>query len=80
MNTLGCRLMVACLNNQIDSVRLLRKYGADFYLADNGGSTAIHWATDARSVKLIDFLAESGADLNVQDSSQARWTPLIRCG
>ena len=74
------RLMVACTADILDSVRILRQHNADYYIFDNGGCTAIHWAVDARSVKLLDWMAQDKADFNVKDRGHGGWTPLIRCG
>ena len=72
--------MVACTADQLDSVRTLRQHNADYYIYDNGGCTAIHWAVDARSIKLLDWMAKDNADFNVKDHGNGGWTPLIRCG
>ena len=72
--------MVACTANMVDSVQLLRKYNARYDIYDKGGCTAIHWAVDSRSVKLLDWMASDNADFNVRDRGNGGWSPLIRCG
>ena len=72
--------MVACTSKILGSVQALRKHNADYNLYDNGGCTAIHWAVDSCDVKMLEWMAEDGADFNIRDRGQGGWTPLIRCG
>jgi ankyrin repeat protein len=72
--------MAAVTANQLEAVQLLRKNGADYYIYDNGGCTAVHWAVDAKNVKMLDWMATDGVDFNIKDKGPGGWTPLIRCG
>ena len=71
--------MLACFAGQLDCIKHLRKYGAKYDEFDKGGSSPIHWAVDGGSVKLLDWMIEDGADVNLKDSKTGV-TPLIRCG
>ncbi|KAK7483237.1 hypothetical protein BaRGS_00025530, partial [Batillaria attramentaria] len=72
-------LMMVCAAGKLEPVKVLRKHGARYDLFDNGGCAPIHWAVDGNNVKLIEWMAEDGADLNLTDKGHGRWTPLIRC-
>jgi ankyrin repeat protein len=71
--------MLACYAGQLECVKILRKYGAKYDDFDRGGSAPIHWAVDGGNVKLLDWMIEDGADVNLRDLNSL-WTPLIRCG
>ncbi|XP_060595166.1 fibronectin type 3 and ankyrin repeat domains protein 1-like isoform X2 [Ruditapes philippinarum] len=71
-------LMLACYAGQLECVKILRKYGAKYDDFDRGGSAPIHWAVDGGCVKLLDWMIEDGADVNLRDLNSL-WTPLIRC-
>nr|KAG5696751.1 hypothetical protein BaRGS_013560 [Batillaria attramentaria] len=71
--------MMVCAAGKLEPVKVLRKHGARYDLFDNGGCAPIHWAVDGNNVKLIEWMAEDGADLNLTDKGHGRWTPLIRC-
>lgn len=67
-------LIVAAYNNQLSCVELLVKAGADInYKFDQG--TALHGAAFKGHLHIVNFLLESGAEKNIQDSTGA--TPLI---
>lgn len=72
-------LMMVCAAGKLDPVQVLRKYKASYDLFDNGGCAPVHWAVDGNNVKLIDWMAEDGANMNLKDKGQGHWTPLIRC-
>lgn len=72
-------LMLSCFTGQLEVVKLLRKYNAQYDDFDRGGSTALHWAADGGNVKLIDWMIHNGADVNMRDHHSG-WTPLLRCG
>ncbi|XP_053407058.1 fibronectin type 3 and ankyrin repeat domains 1 protein-like isoform X2 [Mercenaria mercenaria] len=71
-------LMLACFAGQLECVKILRKNGAKYDDFDRGGSAPIHWAVDGGNVKLLDWMIEDGADVNLRDMNSG-WTPLIRC-
>ncbi|KAH3789094.1 fibronectin type 3 and ankyrin repeat domains protein 1-like isoform X2 [Dreissena polymorpha] len=71
-------LMLACYAGQLDVIKILRQNGARYTDFDRGGSAAIHWAVDGGHVKLLDWMIEDGADVDLQDLGSG-WTPLIRC-
>lgn len=50
--------------------------GADPNYKDPNGSTAIHWAIQEKSIRLVRRLIEAGADLNSQDKFGV--TPLFK--
>ncbi|WAR22336.1 FANK1-like protein [Mya arenaria] len=72
------RLMLACYSGQLDSIKVLRANGARYNDFDRGGSAPIHWAVDGGNVKLLDWMIQDGADVNLRDLN-CGWTPLIRC-
>lgn len=56
----------------------LLKLGADINVVDKEGDTVMHAATYKQSPKLVRFLAEKGADINVWNRKNSRgWTPLL---
>ncbi|XP_052772405.1 fibronectin type 3 and ankyrin repeat domains 1 protein-like isoform X2 [Mya arenaria] len=71
-------LMLACYSGQLDSIKVLRANGARYNDFDRGGSAPIHWAVDGGNVKLLDWMIQDGADVNLRDLN-CGWTPLIRC-
>lgn len=71
-------LMLACFAGQFDIVKILRNAGARYEDYDRGGSTALHWAVDGGNIKLIEWMIEDGADVNIADHN-CGWTPLLRC-
>ena len=72
--------MIASTAALLEAVQALRKHGADWYVYDKGGCSAVHWAVDSRNVKLLDWMgAKDGVNFNIQDRSHGGWTPLIRC-
>lgn len=71
--------MLACYAGQLDIVKKLREHGASYDVHDKGGTTPLHWAVDSGNTKLVDWMINDGANVNVPDH-QTKWTPLIRCG
>lgn len=71
-------MMLGCYAGSLDAVKILRANGAQYTDFDRGGSAPIHWAVDGGNVKLLDFMIEDGADVNLRDTNSG-WTPLIRC-
>ncbi|MGK0185911.1 MAG: ankyrin repeat protein [Verrucomicrobiales bacterium] len=56
----------------------LLKLGADISIVDKEGDTVMHAATYKQSPKLVRFLAENGADINIWNRKNSRgWTPLL---
>ncbi len=62
----------------IEAVRLLLNLGADINAVDDEGKSAMHGAAYKSWTKMVQFLAEQGADINVWNRKNKRgWTPLI---
>jgi ankyrin repeat protein len=53
-------------------------HGADVNAVDENGETAMHGAAYQSRAKLVQLLAERGADVNVWNrKNRAGWTPLM---
>jgi ankyrin repeat protein len=62
----------------IEAVKLLLKRGADVNAVDDNGNSAMHGAAYKSWTKLVQFLADNGADVKVWDrKNKFRWTPLL---
>jgi ankyrin repeat protein len=62
----------------IAAIKLLLKRGADINAVDDNGETVIHAAAYRNWPKLIGFLVEKGADVDVWNRKNKRgWTPLL---
>jgi ankyrin repeat protein len=62
----------------IQAVQLLLDLGADINAVDDQGKTAMHGAAFKSWTKLVQFLADHGADVNVWNRENSRgWTPLL---
>jgi ankyrin repeat protein len=62
----------------IEAVRVLLELGADVNAVDDNGETAMHGAAYQSRSKLVEFLAEHGADVNNWNrKNKAGWTPLM---
>jgi ankyrin repeat protein len=62
----------------IEAVKLLLALRADINAVDNNGETAMHGAAYQNWPRLVEFLAESGADANVWTrTNKWGWTPLL---
>ena len=62
----------------IEAIRLLLECGADINAVDDHGKTAMHGAAYKSWGKLVQFLADNGADINVWNQKNRRgWTPLL---
>ena len=75
-NCLFFRLMLAAFSSRLNIVKELRHHGARYDLVDKGGSTAMHWAVDNKSVEVIKWMIKDGCAINSTD--HAGWTPLLR--
>jgi ankyrin repeat protein len=65
-------------DESIEAVRLLLALGADVNAVDDNGETAMHGAAYQSRSKLVEFLAEHGADVNIWNrKNKAGWTPLM---
>ncbi len=61
----------------IESVKFLLELGADINSVDKHGNSAVHGAVYENRSKLIEFLSEHGADINIWNRPNRRsWTPL----
>lgn len=62
----------------IEAVRLLLELGADVNAVDDHGKTAMHGAAFKSWTKMIQFLADNGADIKVWNQRNDNgWTPLM---
>ncbi len=62
----------------LEAVRLLLDLGADVNAVDKNGEAAMHGAAYQSRSKLVQLLAERGADINVWNrKNKAGWTPLM---
>jgi len=62
----------------IAAVKMLLDEGADVNAVDDNGETAMHGAAYQSRSKLVQLLAERGADVNVWNrKNKAGWTPLM---
>ena len=62
----------------LEAVRLLLELGADVNAVDDNGETAMHGAAYQSRSKLVQLLAERGADINVWNrKNKSGWTPLM---
>jgi len=57
--------MVACFNGHEAVVRVLREAGASWKCKDRGGSTPLHWAIDSGNPRLIQWMIDDGAEVNL---------------
>lgn len=61
----------------LEAVRLLLELGADVNAVDDNGETAMHGAAYKSLPKMVQFLANHGADINVWNhKNKYGWTPL----
>jgi ankyrin repeat protein len=62
----------------IEAVRVLLELGADVNAVDDNGETAMHGAAYQSRFKLVEFLADRGADIEIWNTrNRAGWTPLM---
>ena len=62
----------------LETVRVLLELGADVNAVDDNGETAMHGAAYQSRPKLVQLLADRGADTNVWNrKNKAGWTPLM---
>lgn len=62
-------LMLVARTGNVDAARLLVKEGADVNARENWGQqTALMWAAARRQAAMVEFLVESGADLDAQSA------------
>ena len=62
----------------IEAIKLLLGLGADINAVDDHGKSAMHGAAFKSWTKLVQFLADHGADVNVWNRKNTRgWTPLL---
>jgi ankyrin repeat protein len=62
----------------IETVRILLDHGADVNAVDENGETAMHGAAYQSRARLVQLLAERGADVNIWNrKNKAGWTPLM---
>eukprot|EP00615_Pteridomonas_danica_P004382 CAMPEP_0114353956 /NCGR_PEP_ID=MMETSP0101-20121206/19058_1 /TAXON_ID=38822 ORGANISM="Pteridomonas danica, Strain PT" /NCGR_SAMPLE_ID=MMETSP0101 /ASSEMBLY_ACC=CAM_ASM_000211 /LENGTH=468 /DNA_ID=CAMNT_0001495063 /DNA_START=642 /DNA_END=2048 /DNA_ORIENTATION=- len=68
-------LMKEISKEDISSVNLLLKYGANLEISDEYGDTALMWAVDGHNETIVKLLLEAGADKDI--SNRYGVTPLI---
>jgi ankyrin repeat protein len=62
----------------VEACRLLLEFGADVNAVDNNGETAMHGAAYQSRFKVVQLLADHGADINVWNrKNKWGWTPLM---
>ena len=62
----------------LEAVRLLLELGDDIDAVDDKGDTAMHGAAYKSRTKMVQFLADNGADINVWNRKNKHgWTPLL---
>ena len=62
----------------IQAVSLLLEQGADINAVDDNGNSAMHGAAYSSWTKLVQYLADHGADVNAWNQKNKRgWTPLL---
>jgi ankyrin repeat protein len=62
----------------LETVRALLDLGADMNAVDDNGETAMHGAAYQSRAKIVNLLAERGADINVwHRKNKSGWTPLM---
>lgn len=65
-------------DESLAAVQLLLNLGADINAVDDNGETAMHGATYGSLPKMVDFLADHGADIKVWNNrNEYGWTPLL---
>ena len=60
-------LMWAAMNNQVSSMAILIRYGADINLQDDNGWTALHFASASDSYRALELLLKNNANCNITD-------------
>ena len=60
-------LFWACVDNNIDMVKLLLKHGADINSEAKDGTTPLSWAYSKNNTELVKLLIEHSADVNSKD-------------
>ncbi|XP_043568562.1 fibronectin type 3 and ankyrin repeat domains protein 1 isoform X2 [Chiloscyllium plagiosum] len=70
-------LMLACFAGHLDVAKCLWRFGATWESRDNGGSSAIHWATDGGHINVIEWMINEGCKVDITDG-HLLWTPLMR--
>ncbi len=62
----------------IEAIGMLLELGADINAVDDDGKSAMHGAAFKSWTKLVQFLADEGADISVWNQKNRRgWTPLL---
>ena len=62
----------------IEAIKLLLELGADINAIDDDNNSAMHGAAFKSRTRLVQFLADHGADVNVWNRKNSRgWTPLM---
>ena len=62
-------LMIAAENGHLESLELLRGYGADPGVLDNEGRTALHLAATSSHTHVVHSLLQAGADSSIADKT-----------
>ncbi len=73
---LNYQLINAIIDNQLEKVKnLIDKLGVDV-VTNKSGWAPLHWACRNEKFKIVKFLIEQGADVNVK-ATEDGWTPLF---
>ena len=65
---LGCELLIACEEGNIDKVKILLENGADVNAVKNGyDESALHLAAQNGHVDVVKVLIDKGSDVNAVD-------------
>lgn len=73
-NTRATLLILAAKNRRLKTCRMLIEMGADIFLFDRDGRTALHFSFMQGYTDIIKILIEAGADINAEDDHG--WRPI----
>jgi ankyrin repeat protein len=65
-------LHLACLEKDLEAIRMLLDFGADSLLRDNTGTNAFHCAAQSGSLDTLRLIFQSAVAQNMQDVAQSR--------
>jgi ankyrin repeat protein len=74
----GWSMISAALNEEIESMKLLAKYGADLGQADEDGCTTLHYIAQDGSLEMVKYLVSKGVPHDV--TCRGNETPLTWAG
>lgn len=68
--------LLACGSGNVELVNLFLDRGADVQMV-SGGKSALHFAAEEGVVQVGQILVDKGSDVNVRDSEDVGWPPLM---